>query len=637
MTKVKNSLNDWRNRQLTSVPHRLVQAGFWGWMVEKHSLLASGTFSFGKYLVATAFTKPITFVFGSLNILGLGFLGKYFYTSGGDISILWDNMPTRAASGVYRGFSRIGSFFTKVYNFFQDPWSFIWGKSIDFNETNFCKDNKLVESYVNKIIREKEKTFEASVKNFLQKNGIFLPEKKNLYLLHGIADDRFYQYSKDIFNNLFVKKLKISFQQDSFNLIKYYQIKYQALLKEFSLNIKSLLEFKAYVSLNSELSGYIWEQKINNWKKLGFFKPSFGVRWRCLDYINVENIEYGYFEEPKFMKIAVKLKGPGSSNQWHFWWLKQYTGLVKQNVDKLLCDGISISRKFQIIVETEQLKWITKKYSWLEENYIPYHIIPPFMELERTEVENTSDFYELQRILSFHATSGNFEHYFYGILDSAFFTPTNYKYVCTQKEILDGTFANKSEIWNLVDPYPFAFCATECYPYSPGFGYFPQQKNYAWVTQYLVFMEKELQDFLGQVTFLRLTDITLLENYDKYQYLRSIHDSVIMGKTLQEREDILWSVLNSRISYLDFHLKLNFSDFDQPFREVMLNFRSKIHEWHNYNYLRIASKYTIGIHDEQIKYMRSKSQWDVIFNQDFWTVSQEDFDLKSKLQTKSII
>ena len=125
-------------------------------------------------------------------------------------------MPARAASGVYQGFSRVGSFFSKVYNFFQDPWSFIWGKSKDANEINFYEKNKLVESSVNKIIREKEKAFETSVENFLQINGIFLPEKKTLYLLYEIQDRRFNLYSEDVFNNCFVKKLKISFQQDAF-------------------------------------------------------------------------------------------------------------------------------------------------------------------------------------------------------------------------------------------------------------------------------------------------------------------------------------------------------------------------------------------------------------------------------------
>ena len=201
------------------------------------------------------------------------------------------------------------------------------------------------------------------------------------------------------------------------------------------------------------------------------------------------------------------------------------------------------------------------------------------------------------------------------ILDKKHFNEYNYQVLITQKELLDGTFVNKggTEDWGWVPRGGREFHPAVCYPYNPGFAYFPQQKNYAWVTQYLVLIEFQLLHILGEANFLKLTDRSLLDNFEKYDYLKIIYDSIKQGQDFQEREDTLHSILNNRVNYLIFNDALSF-------REDLRHFRNTLYGWRDVQFREILRDY--GPFTRQFENASSKFKWNIIFHLNFEDLSQ---------------
>ena len=380
-----------RNRQLQYFENSLVQAGFWGWVVTKISIPVSGTVGLSKYLVATAFTKPITFVFGSLNILGLGFLGKYFYTSGGDISILWDNMPARAASGVYQGFSRVGSFFSKVYNFFQDPWSFIWGKSKDVATTvpevqekqqtrdSFMEGlgevpfNFLLKERTLKTYTDFNAQFEIFTKRFIERNNIHLLKivdgeqttlkeweiKRNFYRLasrHYIKEiepsvkEHFFQHPETIINRQVVR-----WQQ----LLKNFQDS-EALFKktfEFELPLTSRLKTLSICNVEQELHTTI--QSIFPEGRDNLESP----RFLNLKLVKVKETQGSNLGKQALFQAEINL----SSDSYYFH-LEKYIDKLKKTTRLLQSDAINLNDKFDVYNTIEKRKWISVNHRELTGN-----------------------------------------------------------------------------------------------------------------------------------------------------------------------------------------------------------------------------------------------------------------------------
>lgn len=124
-------------------------------------------------------------------------------------------------------------------------------------------------------------------------------------------------------------------------------------------------------------------------------------------------------------------------------------------------------------------------------------------------------------------------------------------------------------------------------PYNPGFSYFPQQKNYAWVTAYLVIIEYEMLKFIGEARFLEITDWTQFASYDKFSYLQDVHNSIMSGKTPAHRQKILIEeYLREPVKFMDFTEKLesrgNLSLFRRELLQWIWNNHYQLSEVYNY-------------------------------------------------------
>ena len=196
------------------------------------------------------------------------------------------------------------------------------------------------------------------------------------------------------------------------------------------------------------------------------------------------------------------------------------------------------------------------------------------------------------------------------VLDRKHFNEYNYQVLITQKELLDGTFFYKTgtKEWGWNSQALRGFHPGFCYPYNPGFGYFPQQKNYAWVTQYLVLMEYQMLYILGEANFLKITDRSLLNNFEKYDYLKTIYNSIKQEQNFQEREDVLHKILNDRLSYLIFNDALNF-------QRGLGSFRDTISGWRDAQFYKILHDY--GPVTGQFDNVSSKFKWNIIFHLNF--------------------
>ena len=403
LSRIRGSIVAWRNKQRISLPYEVVQAGFWGWVVTKISIPVSGTVGLSKYLVATAFTKPITFVFGSLNILGLGFLGKYFYTSGGDISILWDNMPARAASGVYQGFSRVGSFFSKVYNFFQDPWSFIWGKSKDVvpaeqqvsEETipEFLLEPDLVESQIpntqeavvepilnNSALDGFEKTkrlltLEISSKvsskyqNLRQVYSDFIDEN-NIKLLGGMTKFRI-ENGVEIFNEKCLPEYLRAFSEDPIKFIFKYSKKYRDLLETYNQTL--LPNKKLVISINLEDINYKRITTLSGKDKKAFIKdlvahwPETNILW---DSRQVVSLKEGTVTHDLTYEVIAEVQTPksGIAPQLEF-----YIRKLRKTVAALRSENQPSKLHFSLIIKNERDHWIATNKEEMPELWTAYN------------------------------------------------------------------------------------------------------------------------------------------------------------------------------------------------------------------------------------------------------------------------
>ena len=158
---------------------------------------------------------------------------------------------------------------------------------------------------------------------------------------------------------------------------------------------------------------------------------------------------------------------------------------------------------------------------------------------------------------------------------SSFYFPVGtFQNLHTQKNwlILSTTdsFLLESE-WDLWMSFEGNLCQPSCgYPYNPGFSYFPQQKNYAWVTAYLVIIEYEMLKFISEANFLNITDWTQFASYNKFSYLQNIHSFIMSGKTSADRQDNLINFLREPIKYMDFTEKLGSRGNLFLFREELL-------------------------------------------------------------------
>ena len=396
MTKVKNSLNDWRHKQLKHSPYSLVQAGLWGWMVTKISIPVEGTFALGKYLAATAFTKPITFVFGSLNILGLGFLGKYFYTSGGDVSILWDNMPARAASGVYQGFSRIGSFFSKVYNFFQDPWSFIWGKSKDVAPTvqqvqeeqqtpqQVVSDpfmegleevpfSSLLEELTLKSYTDFNAQFEIFTKRFIEGNNIHLlkiAEEEQTIVKEWEVKRNSYRLALKHYLKEIEPVVKKRFFQDPETTINRQIGKWQQLLKNFQDSealFKKTFEFE--LPLTSRLKTLPIEdvkQDLNTTIQAIFPEGRDNLknpRFLNLKLVGVKETQGSNLEKQALFQAEINLS-PDS----YYFHLERYMDQLNKAIAILQSDASNLRDKFYFFNTMGKREWISANHRKLTSN-----------------------------------------------------------------------------------------------------------------------------------------------------------------------------------------------------------------------------------------------------------------------------
>ena len=201
------------------------------------------------------------------------------------------------------------------------------------------------------------------------------------------------------------------------------------------------------------------------------------------------------------------------------------------------------------------------------------------------------------------------------VLDKKHFNEYNYQVLITQKELLDGTFFAKggTEEWRWAPRAGYMFHPGSCYPYNPGFGYFPQQKNYAWVTQYLILIEFQMLNVLGEANFLKLTDRNLLDNFERYDYLKTIYNSVKKGQSFQERENVLHTFLSNEVNFLNFNDALNL-------RSSLMSFRGTLSGWRDIQYYEILRNH--GPLVRQIDNISSKSKWNIIFHLDFEDLPQ---------------
>ena len=139
------------------------------------------------------------------------------------------------------------------------------------------------------------------------------------------------------------------------------------------------------------------------------------------------------------------------------------------------------------------------------------------------------------------------------------FNPETFRIVCTQQSLIEGVYRGKFFLENPVLRMPLNYAWEVNLPKKIFLNY-PGQENYAWVTAYLLMIESQIEIFQSQLTICKMVQGTYLPEKENLDYLRTIHDMVMAGKSVAAREHILINFLQHPANYLDFVEKLHFQE-----------------------------------------------------------------------------
>ena len=158
------------------------------------------------------------------------------------------------------------------------------------------------------------------------------------------------------------------------------------------------------------------------------------------------------------------------------------------------------------------------------------------------------------------------------------FTPETFRLICTQKALIEGIYRGEFFVGNPILQMPLNYGWEYNLPRRV-FSNNPSQENYAWVTSYLLMIECQVEIFQSKMSVTQaLGEDFLVAGKAEIEYLKTIHDMVMAGKSVEAREHILIKFLSHPANYLDFVEKLYFQE------GTFKNFIAAFDNWIDYNY-----------------------------------------------------